>query len=362
MSNNEQGSQTPTSDLVGALTTPLTPPPAPLAGQAEQLTEYEQSLPYRYERTYNREEAEFVEHRMPMIRIVGEGTLPRTDEDILNFIRQQKEMQNWFTMDYWRKKGKPEEQVELNVDGQNISVFNYCKKTPLTEEHIAQLERVYGRLAQHFPEALRNIRYFLINNVQTPSLLGDPERYPTNGSAMARLQAFQLFPRGTGLMPHRIQAASNFEGTVAHETTHLIQEKFDKPWSERYRWEQCMNFPDEWEMRDSPDGTRKVFYNKSTGEMAPQFEFPLQPEECVTEYAKLNMHEDICESMVAYLCDPDRLRLVSPGKYEILERLDQKRESVTVASEVVPKEQVNIPRPEPTTIKYYIVEPEEEAA
>lgn len=72
------------------------------------------------------------------------------------------------------------------------------------------------------------------------------------------------------------------------------------------------------------------------------------------------MGEDICESMVAYLFDPDLLKRVSPDKFEILEAHDKGGSRPEASVYRVPKEEVKLPEIKPETVYYYVKEPVEE--
>lgn len=85
-------------------------------------------------------------------------------------------------------------------------------------------------------------------------------------------------------------------------------------------------------------------------------EIPLQSQECVTDYAKITIDEDVCESMVAYLYDPELLKRVSPTKYDILRRHDAKGEIPKVTVSRVPREEIKLPEVKPQTVKYFVRE------
>lgn len=212
-------------------------------------------------------------------------------------------------------------------------------------------------LGSRFPKAINNLKWILVEDYQEPSLLGDSTKYPANGHAMPKWNAFRLFPKGMELLSHRIQAASNFEGTLIHELTHLIVDDFKNDWKEKFIWKPCYD-SDEWEPKKSPDGTKAVYAHKKTGEMAPQWYFPLQPEQCINYYAKQNADEDICESMVAYIYDPELLKRVSPEKFNILQRHDSQRPKPDVTINRVPKEQIKLPKVKPEVVYYFIKEPQ----
>lgn len=159
------------------------------------------------------------------------------------------------------------------------------------------------------------------------------------------------------LVPHRITKTSNLEGTFIHESTHLIQQQFKPEWSEKFKWEDCYDHKDEWEVRPTPDGTKTRYFNKQTNEMAPNGQFPLQPEQCITYYAKINLGEDICDSMVAYIYDPDQLQKVSPDKFDILKKHDAKLPLPKISSKRIAKEEIKLPEIKEETVYYYVEEP-----
>lgn len=70
------------------------------------------------------------------------------------------------------------------------------------------------------------------------------------------------------------------------------------------------------------------------------------------------MGEDICEAMVAYIYDPDFLKRISPDKYEILARHDQRLEKPEIQVRRVPKDEIALPVAAPETVLYYVTEPE----
>lgn len=334
----------PEPQNLGIETTPILPP-----------------LPFTYERTYERDKAEIDIYRANPWKFSGLSGV-RTDAEAVYLVDKDKRNREWFTTDEWRKKGKPHEQFEFTFgNGKQITLYNFNKELSFTPEHERQATAVLGLLASRFPKALEKIRWILIDDHQGPSGLGDNELYPTNGSGMPQWHAFLFRPRGLELIRHRVSAATNFEGTLAHELTHLFEDDFRREWQEHFRWALCDNNHEDWESRTPPTGAGKRWFNKHTGEMAPQGQFPLQPEKCINYYAKINVAEDICESMVAYLYDPESLKKISPEKYEILARHDAHGPKVEVSIRKVPKDQIELPEVKPQTVYYYVKENQEEA-
>jgi len=324
----------------------------------EQAKEILPDLPFTYQREQKPEEAQYREWRVSPVVFEGQDNLPRTDEEIIEFVKREHESKQWFTDGYWRKKGVPAEQLEFAINGRSITVYNFNAEKPFSDDHIARAGKVFQELATRFPDVLDKIRWVLVDDVQPPSLLADDERYPTNGTAMREHRAFRFMPRGVETIPHRISSASNFEGTFIHELGHLIQSQFEDEWRKKFQWAYCFDNEEEWEIRKAPNGESRWF-NKATSEMSPQGQYPLQPDQCITTYARQNIGEDICESLVAYIYEPDRLQEVSPEKYAILQSHDAKqKERADVSSQRVAKTEIRLPEIKPETIRYYIEEPE----
>jgi len=316
-------------------------------------------LPFTYQRVFKPEEAQYIEWRVLPVQLEGQANLPRTDEEIIESVKRQHEAKQWFTSEYWRKKGKPVEQTEFTINGKPLTVYNFNSERSFSDEHIAQAVRALQELSKRFPQLLDKIRWVLIDNLQPPSLLGDDERYPTSGTAMKEHQAIRLTPYGMATSPHRIATASNFEGRLVHELGHLIQDEFEKDWRSKFQWAYCLDNKKEWEMRETPGGG-KYWFNKLTGETSPTGQYPLQPDQCVTTYAKQNMAEDICDSLVAYLYDPERLKKVSPEKFAILYSHEVKPEKTPfISCQRIPKSQITLPEIKPKIISFFIEEPQE---
>lgn len=313
-------------------------------------------LPFTYERTTNPADAQYRTWRVLPVVSEEQTNEPIPDKEIVDGIRKQHEGKQWYTEEYWRKKGVPSEQIEFAINGRQITVYNFNKDKPFTDEHVKRAEKAFQQLAAKFPKILDEIRWILIEDVQPSSYLADDNLYPTNGTLRKEHHAFTFMPRGMELIPHRVGAASNFEGTFVHELGHLIQEEFKEEWREKYKWGFCSKNKDDWELRKAPNGENRWF-NKKSGEMAPTGEFALQPEQCVTFYAKQNMGEDIADSLVAYIYDPKLLKRVSPDKFNILQKHDTKQEAPKTSATKVLKEKIKLPDIKPETVYYYIQEP-----
>lgn len=315
-------------------------------------------LPFTYERTLNPKIASYEEWRISPVSFDGKANLPRADNQIVGMVKEQREMKDWFLTEDWRKKGQPSEQIEFSINDSPITLYNWNNNNSFTEEHIVRTQHVLQELASRFPQIVEKLRWILVEDYQEPSLLGDPDKLPASGQAMLKWKAFRLFPRGMSFEPYRMPPIPHFDWTLAHEFSHLIESVFSSEWSKQFKWEYCWEHPQEWESRASPDGKGKRFFNKNTNEMSPQGRFPLQPEQCVSDYAKQTADEDICESVASYILKPEKLQEVSPRKFEILKEKDAKKDKPEISARRVPKNQIKLPEIKPETVYYFIKEPE----
>lgn len=321
---------------------------------AEQLP----ILPFTYQRTSDPKLAAYKEERVSRIVFGGKKNKPKTDEELAEVVKRKRESKDWFLSEYWRKKGVPQEQIEFQVGEKPISVYNYSQEQPFTDEHMARMQKALGELSSRFPQVTDKIRWILIDDIAQASGFGDPEKYPLNGEAMSQWQAFKFLPRGMELIPHRVAETTNFEGTFVHEVLHLVDSDFVNEWLDKFKWEWCIDYPDEWETRPTPDGTDKKFFNKESGEVSPSGQFSLQPAKCVSYYATQNVDEDICDSAVAYVYNPELLKSVSEDKYNILEKHDRRNPTLKISAKRIPKDELKLPEIKPETIYYYVEEPE----
>lgn len=311
--------------------------------------------PFNYERTFNIEEAEFVEWRISRVVFKDTVNSPKTDEEILTTIKGQKEDSQWYTTSYWRSKGVPCQQLELQVGADEITIYNYSNQ--LSPQHFDQIKEVLQIMGSKFPQALKNVNYILINNDQPLSHLGDPKLYPANGMSYRQWRTFELYPRSFNSDTYRIPPVSNLVGVMSHEFTHSIEQTFQEEWAGNFQWRYCWDAPEEWVSRPTPDGTMQKYFHVVTGEMSPQNQFPLQPEQCVSQYAKQNPNEDICESMVAYLFNPELLKKISPEKYRIISSHDVGCSIPKVNIKTVRSGKITLPKIEAQIVKYFIHEP-----
>ena len=160
------------------------------------------------------------------------------EEEIRKKLAGQISEENWWLQKYWQEKGPPNEQLELTVGDNKLSIYNFGEK--ITDRHLVELERVVKEFFQiEEGKIFDNVRYILIDNERKINLEKNLEE-EQNGEAPSGDKAIKLYPRGVQLGFHRIEGASNFEGTLIHEFSHLIPDiklSFYDAWREKFRWQ-----------------------------------------------------------------------------------------------------------------------------
>lgn len=329
-------------------------------GETIQNKDILPSLPFTYLKTEDVSKATFTKPRIPPLIKVEDKTesslIAKTDQEILSEIKKENESKNWFTQEYWRKKGMPLEQIEFKIGGQEITLYNYDEEA-FTDNHLKQTEETMKKFFTKFPQAFGKIRWIIIDDKQSPSYFGDEEKYPYNGETEKSLKLLRLYPRALKSIQHRIPSVSNLKGTLTHELAHLVNDQIASEWNKHFLWKSCRDFPNDWQERPTSDWTGKKFFNRYTGEMSPWGEIPMQPEQCVTEYAKGNVREDIADSVVAFLHDPQLLKMTSPEKFNILEKKSSNKPKEEVSAQRISEEKISLPEIKPTTFYYFIEEP-----
>ncbi len=309
----------------------------------EDKTEKLPPLPFTYERTEDEEEAQFTIE------------VPDINGDNSWFAKNRKEKSQWYYAPEWRKKGLPQEQIELTVEGKGqITIYNFNHETQLTDEHLKITEEVLAEMVSRFPETINRLRYILINDKRgDPVWVGEDE---ADCSAITHIhqQTVEFYSKGMDIEnPYPNSSAGRFKSVLIHEITHLIQKKFRKDWDEKFSWITLRNSSD-WETQSGPNG-ETIYVHKVTGEkVVNKMYFPNEPEQCVSKYAETDIGEDICESMVAYLNSPERLRKISPDKYDILARYDASLPRPEINAQRVANEEISLPEIKPELVKYYV--------
>src|SRR3989338_6661047 len=114
-------------------------------------------LPFTYVRTKHEQIAAYTVWRKRLV-IEGKPKLLKTDEEIVETVKGQRENKDWYTDEYWRSKGKPSEQIEIKINGNKITIYNWNKEKPFTDEHILLTQKVFREIVSRFPQILKKIR------------------------------------------------------------------------------------------------------------------------------------------------------------------------------------------------------------
>jgi predicted Zn-dependent protease with MMP-like domain len=215
-----------------------------------------------------------------------------TIEQVEAMARARVKENNWFLQDYWIKK-KLKEKIVITAGKAALEIYNFYEH--LEEWQLVQIQQSiadYARLRNN--KVFEQVRHILIDDKQHINTQNGKE---LNGFA-GQGEAIKLYPNALKKLPHRVPGADNLEGTVIHELSHHLGKDFEQKWTEEFGWA----WTDNRELL--PGGTEFRYWINS------------EPERCVTEYAAINPAEDICESMVAAMRNPQAL---DPERYERLQ-------------------------------------------
>lgn len=235
-------------------------------------------------------------------------------------LQKVSEKKNWYEDEEWKQKG-PGKRHEMNVGGSDVTVVNFNDHIDF-QNYLDRTQTTLEDFQKRFPQAKGKLRWILIRDTQPPPL---HDEFPANGKTVAdaREGTMILEPRAFEDVPHRVSKAANLEGTLVHEMGHQIQKEFDVEWREHFPWLYAVDDPDNWIFDKSGEkdiSKLKFPINKNSGRVAYRGLYPRFPEQCVTDYARLSSNEDVCESIVSYMFDPEYLKSVSPQKYDMVGR------------------------------------------
>ena len=223
-----------------------------------------------------------------------------SQDKIIEYARRETAIGRWWLWEYWEQKGLPKEQVELTDGEHTINLYNY-REEPVPEQQLEQIKRILQIFSGiRGGIAFNAVKYILLDDVQG---MNDKSGDLTNGYGPVNSYAVTLYPNALRAIPNRVtDKVTNLEGTITHELTHGIPEMildgemFLNNWVKVTGWEIAE------ERRKLPGGATSIWETDSS--------------RCVTDYATSDPDEDICESMVAYLFDPEKL---DPEKLRLLQ-------------------------------------------
>ncbi len=279
----------------------------------------------------------------------------KNGKDIYEEIKKSLERRYWWVNEYWQERGLPKEQAEIKIGDHKITVYNFNKEIKFSDEHIKETKDVLQKYENYDPELVEKKDFLLIENQQNQSLLEDEEKFPANGRNYPEWRAVGIDPRGMRQdMEHRIPGLSNFKGTLAHE---IYEGKKDEnlfnDWRKDFGWDYCSDYPDEWEVRKAKDSYHLIYTNKKTRELSFGM-FTTEPELCLNDYTKTNMKEDICDSAVAALFNPELIKNVSLDKYKEIKSHSVKGiKERPINFTKIPSEKIKLPELSKTEFTFY---------
>lgn len=199
---------------------------------------------------------------------------------------------NWWLQEYWRTKGLPREQFVVKTPKGTLHIFNFNPKALSDEQLRELLETVSSFLNVKGGLLFEKVEFVLIDDLQ---VINPNTGEDGNGYGLQAAKAIQLYPRALADIPHRVSHVSNFQGTLIHEFTELLTNEIQKEWKEKF-------FRDAEFPITLPGGTQTI-------------EIPIDKSRCVTQYATYRVRDDISDSMVALikqpnLLDKEKLRLL----------------------------------------------------
>jgi hypothetical protein len=199
--------------------------------------------------------------------------------------------ENWWLQPEWQEKGEPQEQIDVTIGDYKISVYNFGEL--LAEQHLEELKSAIENISKVAEgKLLKQVKYILISNV---SKFNPQSEENFRGQGAGEMQAIEIFPEGRELVPYgRIEGVSNFESILIHEFSHSMRKvdmDFINAWQKKF-WKYIKDV----DKRRKMNGVRYAFQQD-----------PVDPQKCVSKYAQTTSDEDICESMVAALINPEVL-------------------------------------------------------
>lgn len=223
---------------------------------------------------------------------------------------------DWMTR-YLESKRKPIWQRTISIDGHEVVLTNYNQEFTFTEIHEQELTDFVHRAREIRPELIEQLHELIFDDSQQPSRYNDEEKYPFNGYSFSN--RIILYKRGQRTdIAHRTGVASNFIGTVAHDSFHALNREYEAAWKKAFGWYQCSEYPEDWEKVDGYANT--TFRNRHTGWLAFEGQFTEHPELCVTDYARLAWDDDFADSGVVTLFNPAQLASICGPKVEMIEK------------------------------------------
>ncbi len=212
----------------------------------------------------------------------------------------ERSVTNKLTSEYWFlnadfQKEKIHEKFRIVLDnGVEVDLYNF-QTSAITEEQLANI----GITLSKYYHRLRDKKLWSLQTIQVRSKdeLNKKSGQPFRGKEFPQQHRFELFPASFEKGKYRGVMQCNWEeGSVAHETTHVVLESMlSILWSEN---RDALG----WELLDDqllilPGEATTAQYNRDY-------------ENCPTDYAGFQPDDDRADSAASMLLDPSRLNSV----------------------------------------------------
>jgi hypothetical protein len=228
----------------------------------------------------------------------------------------------WFLAPEYRKG--PSERFEVGLaEGAAVDVFSFQERD-LTEIELARL----GGMLSKFYHSLKKKDDWKLESIQ---IHAEDQHNPKSGQFMRGQEVpsqrrFKLFPAAFGEGNYRDTIDTSWlEGTVGHETTHVVLERpLERLWNdnaEELGWQATYDT-----QITLPGGHTTFWYNKF-------------PSKIPTEYGTLQQDDDRAESVVQYLTDFTKLDAVRAAILSnvLLPNVDVPPPTITALTPELPK-------------------------
>lgn len=225
-------------------------------------------------------------------------------EDPTEKVCQQLERNNWWLNAHWQEKGLPQEEFIWQMGDKKISIFNFGQT--LTDQNVQDFKLALDSIAANTQYGLEGLEYILIDNTDKAHNYAE-EGQLVRGESITPQRSIVLYPTVITEQSYRDgqlgENISGIQGIIPHEIGHQFgynsagenNQLVVNLWNNDYGFGR---------------------YNEEKGD----FEVT-NPSETVSDYARLNPSDDLCESLVAAIYNPGRLQAVSPKKLEFMRKL-----------------------------------------
>jgi hypothetical protein len=188
-----------------------------------------------------------------------------------------------------------------NVSGNQV--YDFTGKINSTKLAIIQsIDEFFTKLLPQY--GLQGPEYLIFDDEQVAN---HNSGLPMNGQVVRSWNAIHFYPacfltgkyRGKEISQFP-DSVEHFTGVLIHEYSHFLEPKFTIEWQEKFGWIHL----------ESPI---------SLSQHSTKYKECMKPENCISHYSLFHSEEDFCESMVALLLCPDKLKEVCLEKYEFLQ-------------------------------------------